>query len=102
MAWCRVLWRVFWCWLLTHQFTPPPALAEVKKAVTRLEDRETASMAVARLEDRETSSICNISGELMKPGSQVMTCGLHAVLNNVLQCSTVHPDYNRDFVIPVW
>lgn len=89
VAWCRVLWRVFWCWLLTHQFTPPPALAEVKKAVTRLEDRETAS-------------ICNISGELMKPGSQVMTCGLHVVLNNVLQCSTVHPDYNRDFVIPVW
>ncbi|XP_076059698.1 uncharacterized protein LOC143036335 [Oratosquilla oratoria] len=62
----------------------------------------TGDQIGCKLKGGKAAGICNISGELLKAGDEVMIHGLYAVLSAVWQSGTIPSDWQRGLDILIY
>ena len=62
---------------------------------------EEIRRSIARLKNRKTPGVCDISGEMLKAGGEVVVEWLHRIMNRAWMNSMVPDDWRKALVVPV-
>ena len=62
---------------------------------------EEIQRSIARLKNRKTPGVCDISGEMLKAGAEVVVESLHRIMNRAWMSSMVPDDWRKALVVPV-
>ena len=62
---------------------------------------EEVQRSIARLKSRKTPGVCEVSGEMLKAGGEVVVEWLHRIMNRAWKSGMVPGDWRKALVVPV-
>ena len=62
---------------------------------------EEVQRSIARLKSRKTPGVCEVSGEMLKAGGEVVVEWLHRIMNRAWKSGMVPDDWRKALVVPV-
>ena len=74
--------------------------AQVEETVEEI-TLEEIRRSIARLKNRKMPGVCDISGEMLKAGGEVVVEWLHRIMNRAWMSSMVPDDWRKALVVPV-